>query len=289
MPACRTLAAVFLLASWCHAADEPAAVPLWPNGPPGFEARKGETGTKNVQKSGEYSVTNVQDPTLTVFLPPKGKATGAAVVVCPGGGHRELWVQHEGGNVARWLSDRGVAAFVLRYRLAREKDSPYKVAEHALQDGQRAVRLVRSRAAEWGVDPARVGMMGFSAGGEVTALACAKADQGAADAADPVDRLSARPDFAALVYSGPQGVARQSVPKDYPPTFIVVGDQDGAANWLVEHYQALRKAGVSGELHVYAKTPHAFGFRETNTSRPVDAWPQRLYDFLGAQGLLKPK
>src|SRR5262249_13027139 len=156
-----------------------------------------------------------------VFLPPKEKATGA-VVICPGGGHRELWVLHEGEYVAKWLSERGVAAFVLRYRLARGKDSPYKIAQPALQDRQPAGRMVRSRAKEWGVNPSRVGMMGFSAGGEVVALVCRNPDRGKEGADDPVERLSCRPDFQALVYSGPQGIARQTVAKETPPTFIVV-------------------------------------------------------------------
>lgn len=270
------------------AADDPhPQIALWPNGAPGFEGRKDEKESRETQKSGEYKVTNVHNPSLTAFLPPKDKATGAAVVICPGGGHRELWVLHEGENPARWLSDRGVAAFVLKYRLAREKGSPYKVAEHALQDGQRAVRLVRSRAREWGVNPDRVGMMGFSAGGEVTAMVCAKAEKGNPDAADPVDRLGARPDFQALIYSGPQGVVRQAVTKDIPPTFILVGDGDNAATWLAEYYLALKKVGVSSELHVYANTPHGFGLRAGKTGRPVDGWPQRFEEFLGVQGMLK--
>jgi endo-1,4-beta-xylanase len=268
--------------------DTRPEVPLWPNGAPGFEERKGEKENREVQKSGEYKVTNVHNPTLTVFLPAKEKATGAAVVICPGGGHRELWVLHEGENVAKWLADRGVAAFVLKYRLAREKGSPYKIAEHALQDGQRAVRLVRSRASEWGVSPARVGMMGFSAGGEVTALVCGQPGKGKGDAADPVDRLSARPDFQALVYSGPQGIRGQVVTKDLPPTFILVGDEDNARAWLVWHYSALKKAGVPAELHVYAGAPHGFGYRPNKAAgRPVDAWPERFLEFLGGQGVLK--
>src|SRR5438067_12790793 len=116
-------------------------VPLWANGAPGFESRRSEA---TIAK--DYWIRNVHNPSLTVFLPAKEKATGAAVVICPGGGHRELWVLHEGENVAKWLADRGIAAFVLKYRLAREKGSPYKIAEHALADGQRAVRLVRSKA-----------------------------------------------------------------------------------------------------------------------------------------------
>jgi endo-1,4-beta-xylanase len=259
---------------------------LWEKGAPGFENLKDEKEHRNVQKGGEYNVTNVHNPSLTVFLPPKDKETGAAVVIAPGGGHRELWVLHEGEYVAKWLNDHGVAAFVLRYRLAREKGSKYQIAEHALQDGQRAVRLVRSRAKEWGINPSRVGMMGFSAGGEVVALVCRNPDKGKEGADDPVERESCRPDFQALVYSGPQGIARQNITKDTPPTFIVVGDEDNAVRWLVEHYQALKKAGVSSELHVYAKTPHAFGFRPNKTGRPVDAWPQRFYEFLGAEGML---
>jgi endo-1,4-beta-xylanase len=283
----RALVTALLLAAPALADAPHPEVPLWPNGAPGFESRKDEKEVRNVQKSGEYTVTNVHNPTLTVFLPPKEKATGTAVVLCPGGGHRELWMLHEGENEAKWLSEHGIAAFVLKYRLAREKGSPYKIAEHALQDGQRAIRLVRSRAKEWGVNPDRVGMMGFSAGGEVTALVSAKAEKGKEDAADPVDRLSARPDFQALIYSGPQGVLTQDVPKTMPPTFLVVGDDDNARRWLVAHYQALKGAGVSAELHVYAKTPHGFGYRPNRPGRPADAWLQRFVEFLDVEGMMK--
>src|SRR5262245_32285716 len=145
--------------------DAEPELPLWPNGAPGFETRKGEKEVKTPQKGGEYTVKSVHNPSLTAFVPPKANATGAAVVIAPGGGHRELWVMHEGVNEAKWLRDRGVAAFVLKYRLARESGSPYKIAEHALQDGQRAIRLVRARAAEWGIDPNRVGIMGSGRAG----------------------------------------------------------------------------------------------------------------------------
>jgi acetyl esterase/lipase len=282
------LLSAFLLVSASGAADEEHPVIfLWANGAPGFEKRKDEQEVKKVQKSGEYSVSNVHNPSLTVFLPAKAKATGAAVVIVPGGGHRELWVLHEGANEAKWLNERGVAAFVLKHRLAREKDSPYKIAEHALQDGQRAIRLVRSRAKEWGLNLNRVGMMGFSAGGEVTALVCNHADKGKEGAEDVVERQSSRPDFQALVYSGPQGITRQTVTKDMPPTFIVVGDNDNFAVLLANHYLALKKAGVSAELHVYANTPHGFGFRGVDPRRPVTSWLQRFEDFLSVQGMLK--
>jgi endo-1,4-beta-xylanase len=283
-----TLLLPFLaLPALAGAGDQHPVIPLWPDGAPGFADRKDDKEIKKVQKSGEYCVTNVHNPSLTVFLPPKEKATGAAVVLAPGGGHRELWVLHEGANEAKWLNERGIAAFVLKYRLAREKGSPYKIAEHALQDGQRAMRLVRSRAREWGIDPHRVGMMGFSAGGEVVAMVCGHPGAGKADAADPVERESARPDFQALIYSGPLGIRDQAVTKDVPPTFLLVGDKDNAAVWLTTHYLALKKAGVSAELHIYANTPHGFGYRESKARRPVDTWLQRFEEFLGAQGMLK--
>lgn len=269
-------------------AADPPLIHLWENGAPGFESRKDEKEVRDRQnKDGEYRLTNVHNPYVTVFLPPKEKATGAAVVIAPGGGHRELWVKHEGENVAEWLRDRGVAGIVLRYRLARETGSPYKIAEHAVQDGQRAVRLVRSKAAEWNINPDRVGMMGFSAGGELVAMVCNKAEPGRADAPDPVDRQSAKPAFQALIYSGPLGIRGQAVTKELPPTFIVVGDADNAATWLVDHFAALRKAGVSSELHVYAKAPHGFGYRPNRITRPADTWPERFLEFLGAEGMLK--
>jgi acetyl esterase/lipase len=286
-PISGLISVILSLPALSLAGDAHPLVPLWANGAPGFENRKDEQEIKKVQKSGEYCVTNVHNPSLTVFLPAKDKATGAAVVIAPGGGHRELWVLHEGANEAKWLSERGIAAFVLKYRLAREKGSPYKIAEHALQDGQRAIRLVRSHAKEWGINPNRVGIMGFSAGGEVAAMVCNSDGKGDENAADPVDRQSARPDFQALIYSGPLGIIKQTVTKEMPPTFILVGDKDNAAVWLTNHYLALKKAGVSSELHIYANTPHGFGLRDSKNRRPVDSWVQRFEDFLEVQGFLK--
>jgi len=283
------LAALLLIPiATVQAADAPL-LHLWENGAPGFEARKDDKEVRDrvSKETGEYRLTNVHNPYVTVFLPSKEKATGTAVVIAPGGGHRELWVKHEGENVAEWLRDRGVAGIVLRYRLARESGSPYKIAEHALQDGQRAIRLVRSKAAEWNINPDRVGMMGFSAGGEVVGLVVGKAEKGHPDATDPVDRQSAIPAFQALIYSGPQGIRGQVVTKDTPPAFIAVGDTDGAAAWLLDYFAALRKEKVSAELHVYAKAPHGFGYRPNKLTRPADRWPERFEEFLGVQGMLK--
>jgi acetyl esterase/lipase len=283
------LAALLLIPiATVQAADAPL-LHLWENGAPGFEARKDDKEVRDrvSKETGEYRLTNVHNPYVTVFLPSKEKATGTAVVIAPGGGHRELWVKHEGENVAEWLRDRGVASVVLRYRLARETGAPYKIAEHAPQDGQRAIRLVRSKAAEWNINPDRVGMMGFSAGGEIVGLVVGKAEKGHPDATDPVDRQSAIPAFQALIYSGPQGIRGQVVTKDTPPAFIAVGDTDGAAAWLLDYFAALRKEKVSAELHVYAKAPHGFGYRPNKLTRPADRWPERFEEFLGVQGMLK--
>ena len=140
----------------------PVVVPLWPNGAPGFENRRDIP-----EQAKDYWVKNINNPSLTVYLPPKEKATGAAVIICPGGGHRELVFNAEGRQPAEFLNSLGVAAFVLKYRLAREENSPYSLDKHPREDAYRAMRLVRSKAKEYGIDPNRVGMLGFSAGGEV--------------------------------------------------------------------------------------------------------------------------
>ena len=169
--------------------DEAPEVPLWPGGAPGFESRKDEP----IQAK-DYWVKNIHNPSITVFLPPKEKATGASMVVCPGGGHRELVFKAEGVEAATYLNSIGVAAFVLKYRLGREPNSPYMPLEKfAGEDGRRAIRLVRSRAEEWGLDPARVGLMGFSAGGEVASMVTFGETAGKSDAPDPIDRLSSPP------------------------------------------------------------------------------------------------
>jgi acetyl esterase/lipase len=189
-----------LFALLATAADQ-TVVLLWPNGAPGSE---GKTAPERVRLTpdGEHVISSVHQPSITVYLPSKETATGAAVVVAPGGGQAELWVDHEGYAVAKWFSEHGVAGLVLKYRLAREAGSTYTVEGNSLPDMQRAIRLVRSRAAEWGVDPQRVGVMGFSAGGDVAARAAMQFDPGNAAAADPIDRQSSKPAFQALIYPG---------------------------------------------------------------------------------------
>lgn len=278
------LTLLFLVGS---AFAENAPVLLWPNGAPGSEGKTAEE-TIRVNENGEHIVSGVHRPSITPYLPSKDKTTGAAVIIAPGGGHHELWMDHEGYNVARWLSERGVAAFVLKYRLARENGSTYTIEGTALADIQRAIRLVRSRASEWGVDPQRVGVMGFSAGGELAAMASTRYEAGIAEAADRIDRESSKPAFQALLY--PAIPHDMSLSKQTPPAFLVCGEEDrpDIAEGLPQLYLSLKQAGVSTELHIFARTAHGFGMRPSNRP-PVSDWPQLFLEWLDVEGMLTHK
>jgi beta-N-acetylhexosaminidase len=262
----------------------PEQIPLWANGAPGFESRRNEP-----EEAKDYWVRNVHNPSITAYLPPKERATGAAVVICPGGGHRLLVFDAEGREPAEFLRRLGVAAFALKYRLAREEGSPYTLEKHVREDAYRAMRLVRSRAKEWNVDPHRVGMLGFSAGGEVVALVAYAPGDGDPNAPDPVDRLNGRPDFQMLVYPGPLFVPK-TVPKDAPPAFLLAANDDECCSApvvsLLEEYRA---AGVPVEAHLYARGDHAFNMGRRSTLRSIRSWPQRLADWLADSGYLEPQ
>ncbi len=236
----------------------------------------------------DHVVAGVHKPSITAYLPSKETATGAAVVIAPGGGHSELWVDHEGFNVAKYLSEHGVAGFVLKYRLAREKGSTYKIEGESLADTLRAIRMVRSRAAEWGVDPDRIGVMGFSAGGELAALAATRFENANESAADPIDKLSSKPSFQALLY--PAIPKDMQLSKETPPAFLACGENDrqNISQGLPELYLQLKKAGASAELHVYTSVGHGFGVR-TTTKGPVAKWPERFVEWLDSRGFTRKK
>ncbi len=269
----------------------PAAIPLWASGPPGSGAQRPAEimrweSYKDASGMSWYPVvSHISNPSIIPYLPAADRATGAAVIVCPGGGHEYLALEHEGDAVGKWLSAHGVAVFVLKYRLAREPGSPYEVAVHALMDAQRAVRTVRSRAAEWNVNPSAVGIMGFSAGGEVAVLAATHFDNPVKGSSDSVDALDCRPDFQALFYPGlphaPLVLTRRT-----PPAFLCSADNDqfNLTEPMVRLYLDLRAAGVSAEMHVYARGGHGFGIREQD--KPVYTWMSLFMAWLGDRGML---
>jgi acetyl esterase/lipase len=263
-------------------AETPQVIHLWPNGAPGFESRKDEP-----ELAKDYWVKNINNPSLTVFLPPKDKANGCAVIVAPGGGFRELVFNAEGKQVADFLNPLGVTVFVLKYRLPNEEHSPYSL-DNVREDAHRAIRLVRSRAAEFHIDPNRIGMLGFSAGGAVVMLVAFEPGEGDAKAADPIDRVSGRLNFELMVYPG--GKPPATIPANSPPAFLVCANDDeyGCDQVTLDLLQAFRTAKVSVEAHFFAQGKHAFNMGDRSTFAAVKGWPQRMADWLGDRGLLKP-
>jgi acetyl esterase/lipase len=282
--------------SWSAAAAEPKVELLWPHGAP--EAKGDAEGDK---------------PTLTIYLPPQDKATGTAVVICPGGGYGALAVDHEGHQVAQWLNSFGVAGFIVSYR-HHNSGAGY---EHPapLQDAQRAIRTVRGRAKEWGVDPSRIGILGFSAGGHLASSAATHFNESFCEPRDEIDRASCRPDFAVLVYpvisltesfthagsrknllgSDPDKelVEKMSNEKQVtpqtPPTFLIHTWEDKGvpAENSIYFYLALRKANVPAEMHIFLKGPHGFGLGQKIEGTSV--WPSLCEKWMERAGFLKSK
>ena len=279
--AARRVSVLLTLFASLAVAGQPETLPLWPNGAPGSKAGSGAE-TVRINERGEHIVSNVHSPSVSVYLPSPEKATGAAVIVIPGGGHAELWMDHEGYNVAAFLREHGVAAFVLEYRLARAPGSAYTIEGNSLPDVQRAIRLIRSRSIPWRLDPHRVGVMGFSAGGELAALAATRHDTGIEDAKDRIDRESSRPDFQVLLY--PALPHDLEVSSDTPRALLLGGadDRPDINQGLTSLDRELRKAGVPSELHIYTGTGHGFGMRQEN-SGAVAQWPQHFLEWLGAR------
>jgi acetyl esterase/lipase len=284
-------------------ATEPLVVDLWPGKTPGDVGIKGEE-TSRIHQSPLVGptklITKVTKPTLTIYLPPKEKNTGTAMVICPGGGYWDLYWELEGEEVAAWLNSQGMTGIILKYRCPRR---PGEVeAEPPLGpqlDAQRAVRLVRARAAEWGIDPKRIGMVGFSAGGHLALATATGFAKRLCEPIDAIDEVSCRPDFAILCYSGyfkakDKDELRPAIqiPPDTPPIFLAHAsdDNEGYGGSLSENsvlmYLALKRAGIPAELHVYATGDHDFGVRQ-NEKLP-SSWTQLCVNWLRSLGMLKP-
>jgi acetyl esterase/lipase len=299
---CFTMTTFF--GATARAAEEPVESLLWPAG---HAANQGDE--PRTVDSPEWTERVTKSPTLTRFLPEVDKRNGSAVVICPGGGYSGLAMQKEGREVAEWLRSKGIVGVVLRYRCGGGKNQQ----PVPLDDAQRAIRTVRAKAAEWGVDPQQIGILGFSAGGHLASTAATMFDAGKADAEDPIDRQSSRPDFAVLVYpvitlvgdaahrgsrnnllgaTATEALAEtwsadRRVTDKTPPTFLVhASDDDGVpVENSVLFYKALVASGVPAELHVYEVGGHGFGmFRE---QRAADKWPEQLHPWLVMRGLAK--
>jgi len=282
--------------SFIPAADPPVVIDVWLAKAPG---EKGDIGEEKFldQKPGEKPVkrlTNVTRPTLTIFRPAKDKDTGAAVVVCPGGGYNILAWDLEGEEVAAWLNSIGVTGIVLKYRVPRRPaDVKGEPPIGPLQDAQRALSLLRTRSKELGIDPKRVGILGFSAGGHLAAAASTSFDQRAYEPIDDVDKASCRPDFAVLVYPGylaqkdkDELIPQIKVTKETPPCFFAhAGNDPVKPENSIVMYLALKKAGVPAELHVYSSGGHGFGLRKSDQA--CSTWPDRCGAWLNALGMLK--
>jgi acetyl esterase/lipase len=282
-------------------AGEPLVVDLWPGKTPGDAGISGKE-TSRVHQSPLVGptrlITNVTHPTLTVCLPPREKNTGTAMIICPGGGYWDLYWELEGEEVAAWLNSVGMTGIILKYRCPRRPgEVPREPPLGPQLDAQRAVRLVRSRASEWGIDPNRIGMVGFSAGGHLALATATGFSRNLYEPVDAADKLSARPDFAVMCYSGylkakdRDGLsAGIQVPPDTPPVFLAHASDDresyGGSNAenSVFMYVALKRAGIPTELHVFAVGDHDFGVRQ-NDKLP-SSWTQLCIKWLRHQHLL---
>jgi acetyl esterase/lipase len=281
----------FVSQTW--AAKAPQPILLWPNGAPGqtnngsAETNTSTPGKGLVAGKSVIRLGNVSQPTITVYQPSKSKRNGAAVVICPGGAYSILAYDLEGTEVCEWLKSKGVAAALLKYRVPRKDAAP-------LQDAQRALGLVRFRAKEFGIDPQRIGILGFSAGGNLAAKLSANNAQRTYPVQDAGDNVSCRPDFQLLIYpayltttNAPEKlVAEVAVTSNTPPTFLVMAADDPVRvdNVLV-YAHAMREARMPVELHVYATGGHGYGLRRTK--EPITEWPELATAWMENRGLLK--
>lgn len=280
------------ISSSAGTADEPRpqVVILWPSGSATLKGagEKEIISPPNPQPGQRInSIRNVHIPSIEVHLAPSDKATGSAILVAPGGGHQQLVWGSEGTDIAKWLNSIGVTAFILKYRLEQTPNYHYTVEGEALQDTQRALRIMRSHAHEWGIKPDHVGILGFSAGGALAALADIRFDRGHPESADPIERQSCRPDFVGLVYAGWKPIDI-TAPTDAAPAFLTSAGSDDTfhARETVEFFNSLFRVGVPADLHIYAHGGHGGGIGP-RSGIPFGSWHVRFQEWLADLGMLK--
>jgi len=288
---------VLLSAILTARAGEP--IPLWPNVAPGEKGDIGEERDMTKPTDGSpggkpvIRIGNVSKPTLTIYSPTPDKGTGAAVVVCPGGGYNILALDLEGTEVCEWLNSVGVTGVLLKYRVPARKGMERYAAP--LQDAQRALGLVRFHAADWHIDPKRVGILGFSAGGHLSAAASTHFDKRTYDAVDDADQASCRPDFAVIIYPGylvkypDTNVSPElTVTSNTPPTFLVQTEDDPVhVENTIYYYLALKGAKVPAEMHIFPNGGHGYGLRDAG--KAVTTWPKLAEEWMRGRGILDGK
>lgn len=264
---------VLFVAADSMAAARPPEENLWPGEAPGSQ------GVANTERTERDRIFDVTVPTLRYYPAPKDKATGTAIVVCPGGAFRRLAMKHEGYDVAEWLNSLGVTAVLLKYRVGKQIKTGADIERLSVADGKRAIRTVRSKAAQLGVDPDRIGIMGFSAGGALASRLIANMDDGKPDAADPIERMSCRPAFGVLLYTPVRKLNAKTITSRTPPIFMVHAANDSIPNvTCAELFVNLYRAGVSAELHIFSTGGHGFGLG--NRGGAVAAWPKLFATWL---------
>jgi acetyl esterase/lipase len=276
-------------------AAEPKEIPLWSQDPPGDSEQKirPERNVESTTGRTTRRLTDISKPTLTVYRPEKN-ANGTAVIIAPGGGYNILAWDLEGLEVAQWLNTQGVTAFVLKYRVPRRPGTPGNTAPpQAQHDAQRAISWVRHHAKDYELKTDKIGMLGFSAGGHLAAWTSTNFSKRSYEATDEVDQVSSRPDFSILIYPAYLADAKApdklnadiTVTEKTPPAFLAHAYDDGVApENSIRYFQALKKAKVNAELHIYSTGGHGFGLRQDN--KPVSNWPVRCQEWMKAQGLL---
>lgn len=307
MKAAAALASLLVFLPAVRRADPPLVVDLWPGPPPGDVGISGQEMFRELKVGGKpYEVagrptrwlTNVSKPTLTVYRPAREKDTGVSMIVCPGGGYHNLGWDVEGEEVAEWLNSIGVTGILLKYRCPRRRgDAMGEPPPGPLKDAQRAVSLVRRNAKEWGLDPSKIGMIGFSAGGHLVGATATQFENRAYEPVDDADQASCRPDFAVMAYSGYFKVKDKDelsptvrATAAAPPMFLVHASDDTGKrggsdpDHSVILYLAMKRAGVSAELHMYATGGHGFGVRKVD--HPCATWTDRCVEWLRKQGFL---
>lgn len=278
-------------------AQERKPISLWPQGAPGETGNIGaeaDTTKPDQDAAGKRVIRlgNVSNPTLTVYKPAAEKDTGAAVVVFPGGGYSILAMDLEGSEICTWFNSIGVTGILVKYRVPAQPTSPRGAAP--LQDAQRAMRLARAHASEWHIDPARIGVMGFSAGGHLAALLSNNFNKAAYEPVDAADRSSARPDFAMLIYPAYLSMDKEMttvspalpVSDKTPPTLMVQAEDDPIpVEGTLVYYRALKSAKVPAEMHLYPAGGHGYGLR--SQVAPLNTWPLRAEEWMRSLGLLR--